>query len=87
MMHIMKELQDRYVPKKVIDTPTLNCEVFHKVLMGGDQLTVARCRGAHMGRKNETTPSEQLRGLVPVIEDWHAKQCFLEVCAHAMKDS
>ena len=81
MMQIMSELQAKYAPCARVDTDTVNCEVYHKILLGGDQLTVSRCRSAHMGRKNEVTPSQQLHGLVPVVEDWHAKQCFLEVCA------
>ena len=80
MMHIMEELQEKYVPKHIIDTPELNCERFHKIIIGGDQLTVARCRAAQIGRRNEVHPTKQLRGLLPVVEDWHAKQCFLEVC-------
>ena len=79
MILIMEELQDKYVPKHVVDTPQLNCERFHKILLGGDQLTVARCRSGQIGRRNEVQPSKQLRGLLPVVEDWHAKQCFLEV--------
>lgn len=83
-MSIMEELQEAYVPKFVVDTDELNCEHFHKLLLGGDQLTVARCRSAQHGRSNEVTPSEQLKGFVPCVEDWHAKQCLLEVhaCMH-----
>lgn len=72
MILIMEELQDKYVPKHVVDTPQLNCERFHKILLGGDQLTVARCRSGQIGRRNEVQPSKQLRGLLPVVEDWHA---------------
>ena len=59
-----------------MDTAEVNCEHFHKILFGGDQLSVARARGAQMERKNEDRPTRQLRGLVPVVEDWHGKQCF-----------
>lgn len=79
----MEELQEKYVPKHIIDTSQLNCERFHKIVIGGDQLTVARCRAAQIVRRNEIHPTKQLRGLLPVVEDWHAKQCFLEVC-HAL---
>ena len=58
----------------------LNCECFHKIVIGGDQLTVARCRAAQIGHRNEVHLTKHLRGLLPVVEDWHAKQCFLEVC-------
>ena len=80
MMYIMEELQEKYVPMHIIDTSELNCECLHKIVIGGDQLTVTRCRAAQIGRRNEVHPTKHLRGLLPVVEDWHAKQCFLEVC-------
>lgn len=52
---------------------------FHKILIGGDQLTVTRCRGAAAARSDHRTSLECLRGLVPVSEDWHAKRIFLMV--------
>ena len=44
---------------------------FHKVFPGGDQLTAAR--------GNATSPQKRLEGLVPMVEDWHAKGCLLGV--------
>ena len=46
---------------------------------GGDQMTVARTRGTQRIRSNAERGKERLEGLVPVIEDWHAKMCFLGV--------
>lgn len=52
----------------------------HKMtLVGGDQLTVARMRGAQKIRGNSETSQQRLDGILPVAEDWHAKMCFLEV--------
>ena len=52
----------------------------HKMtLVGGDQLTVARMRGAQRIRGNSETSQQRLDGFLPVVEDWHAKMCFLEV--------
>ena len=76
----MEELQEKYVPTHSVDTEMVNCECMHKVLFGGDQVTVARARSGQMGRRNEVTPTQQLRGLVPIVEDWHARMTFLEVC-------
>lgn len=45
-------------------------------LVGGDQLTVARIRGA---QGNSDKSEERFDGLLPVAEDWHAKMCFMEV--------
>lgn len=51
----------------------------HPIVIGGDQLTAARARGALKAKKNEDTPSLRLDGFVPVVEDWHTKVIFLEV--------
>ena len=51
---------------------------FSTLLIGGDQLTVARIRGAQMIRGNSETSEHRFDGLLPVAEDWHAKVCFLE---------
>ncbi|KAL5467031.1 hypothetical protein EMCRGX_G031198 [Ephydatia muelleri] len=52
---------------------------FLHILMGGDQLTVSRMRSVHEGLENSNCPRERLEGLVPVVEDWHAKVIFLKV--------
>ena len=65
---------------------TVEDKKFTTLLVGGDQLTVARIRGAQMIRGNSETSEQRFDGLLPVCEDWHAKMCFLEVrystCAH-----
>ncbi len=43
-------------------------------------LTAARARESKDIRSNSRRGKERLEGVVPVIEDWHAKLCFLEVC-------
>ena len=53
--------------------------VFHRILLGGDQLTVARCRGSAAARSDHQTSLDRLKGLIPVTEDWHAKRTFLMV--------
>jgi len=50
---------------------------FHKILLGGDQLTAARCRGAAAVRSDHRTSLERLDGMVPVCEDWHAKRIYV----------
>jgi len=52
---------------------------FSHVLIGGDQLTAARICGAQRVRGNSDNGRDRLEGLVPVVEDWHAKVCFLQV--------
>ena len=48
-------------------------------LIGGDQLTVARARGAQKIRSNSFKSEDRLDGLLPVAEDWHSKMCLLQV--------
>ena len=58
---------------------SLQLDHFSHVLLGGDQLTVARIRGAQRIRRNSYNGRDRVEGLVPVVEDWHAKVCFLKV--------
>lgn len=53
---------------------------FHTVLLGGDQLTAARTRGAKKSRANSVSPVTRLDGLISCAEDWHTKLNFLGVC-------
>ena len=79
----------QYVPMKtsnqVISVPgteeseVIESEDLHRLLIGGDQLTVERIKGAQSLRKNSTHAAGRLEGFVPVSEDWHAKVCFLQV--------
>ena len=87
MMDIMYMLH-KYVPKVEVtgsyigdDGHLKECKVqkMHHLLLGGDQLTVARARGCQKIRGNSIVLTERLEGLQPVIEDWHAKGIFLEV--------
>lgn len=48
-------------------------------LFGGDQLTVARARGAIAIRHGHELPEEQLKGLIPVLEDWHTRMTLMKV--------
>lgn len=56
-----------------------NAQFFH-ILMGGDQLTVARARGTAALRATHDAPTERLSGIVPVVEDWHARLTLMKVC-------
>ena len=53
--------------------------IFHRILFGGDQLTVARARGAQRIRVNSTSPEAKLEGLIPCVEDWLTKLNLLGV--------
>ena len=88
MVDILTDLQ--YIPMttytKTVDVPgtgdteLIKLDSLHHLLIGGDQLTAERIRGAQSLRKNSTHAAGHLEGFVPVSEDWHAKVCFLQVC-------
>lgn len=52
---------------------------FHEILFGGDQLTIARARGAQVMRSTHDSAVCRLEGLVPVIEDWHTRMTMVKV--------
>lgn len=90
MVEIMAHLH-QYVPsleysecKKISSGETVMEEKarFHQILVGGDQLTAARARSAMKVKVNSHTPSKKLLGIVPVVEDWHAKANFLGVSVY-----
>lgn len=56
-------------------------DTFHKILLGGDQLTAARVRGAKKVRSDSERPLHRLEGLEAACEDWHAKGVLLGVSA------
>ena len=49
-------------------------------LLFGDQVTVARIRGAKVLRSTHFTAAQSLQGFVPVVADWHARLCLVTVC-------
>lgn len=51
----------------------------HNIVIGGDQLTAARSRGAKRTMKNASDRSNQLTGFVPAAEDFHTKMNLLDV--------
>ena len=51
----------------------------HKILLGGDQLTAARARGAQALGCNHGTREDRLVGLIPTVEDWHTRVILLQV--------
>ena len=73
----------KYVPSieniEYEDEDELKVHHFHHILLGGDQVTVARVRGAQRMRQNSESGQRCLQGFIPVIEDWHAK---VVLCMH-----
>lgn len=55
----------------------------YPILLGGDQLTVARARSAQLSMSGELTACSRLEGLVPIFEDWHTKQALLIVSSNS----
>lgn len=88
MIAILEHLH-QYVPTETktveVNLPQIDEKIditkteFHTILFGGDQLTSKRARGSQMIRSNSVTSTEQINGLLPCTEDWHARLCLLEV--------
>ena len=49
------------------------------ILLGGDQLSTSMARRVIADRINSMNDKQCLKGIVPVVEDWHTKLCFLTV--------
>ena len=49
---------------------------FHKILLGGDQLSTAMARRVQGQRDNSTSTFDALEGIIPICEDW---LCLLTV--------
>ena len=90
MCFILKEIH-RYVPTEMItlnltlptgESKPVDSELFHRILLGGDQLTAARARSACSARLDHGSSGKRLCGILPVMEDWHAKMCYLKVSSY-----
>ena len=55
-------------------------DFYHRILFGGDQLTVCRSRGAQSARSHDDSSIGRLEGLTAVVEDWHARLTLMRVC-------
>ena len=60
-------------------TTEVHIDHINPILIGGDQLTVARVRGSQDALLNSESGTQRVQGLLPVIEDWHAKICYMQV--------
>ena len=49
------------------------------ILLGGDQLSTSTARCVISDRINSMNNIQSLKGIVPVVEDWHTKLCYLTV--------
>lgn len=93
MIDIVDELH-KYIPKTSTNQTFIHCaeggniapitlqiDHFNHILVGGDQLTVARIRGSQGILSNAENGGERGEGIIPVIEDWHTKMCYMKVRA------
>ncbi len=88
MIEIVRHLH-QYVPtieyEEELTIPSIGEAVkvakakFSPLLLGGDQLTAARARGAKKAKVSSDLPIERLEGIVPVTEDCHTKMNFMGV--------
>lgn len=86
MVEIMSHLH-HYVPSvEYTEKITVNEEPVEvlqasitKILLGGDQLTAARARGARRARANSLSPITRLEGIEPTAADFHVLLNLLDV--------
>ena len=87
MIDIVEHAQ-KYVPVQQVtrELPVPGQEPIHMAdqnywitILGGDLLSAVRARGAQRIRSNSATSEAKLDGVLPVVEDWHCKLCFMEV--------
>lgn len=71
MVDILQHIH-QYIPKH----PTGEC---YPLSFGGDQLTKQRVAGAQNAKLQSEKESRRLRGIMPVVEDWHARMIFYQV--------
>lgn len=64
------------------DAMILKDHILVTTLVGGDQLTTARARGAQLIQSDYDSSKDRLAGLLPVTEDWHAKMCLMKVISY-----
>ena len=93
MAEIMTEMH-KYVPTKLYeeeyfdededDVIRLSRASIHPILIGGDQLTACRARGAKKAKVNSFVAESRLDSLIPVAEDWHARFNFIEVSTFSL---
>ena len=61
------------------ETITYDDTKFHQILLGGDQLTVARARSAQVLRSTRDSAVSRLSGLEAVVEDFHCRMTLMKV--------
>ena len=92
-MCVILESIQKYIPaitqSRTVQLPngeSIECQETEmwETLFGGDQLTVDRAKGAIDIRYTHESEAERLEGIVPVIEDWHARMALLKVSSSYM---
>ena len=78
MDHVQGEMH-RYYGEALQDNQGELAEIIKQLLIifSGDQLTRERAHGSQLVRDGCATKAERLQEILPVIENWHAKQSFL----------
>ena len=79
MAEILDSL-NKYVPVHTNSNNTTENGILVPRVIFGDQLTVARVRGAAVLRSFHTIVDKQLDGFIGTVSDWHARLCLVTVC-------
>lgn len=80
MIEILQSIQDSYVP--IIDQGNIKDKtkrVIKKIFLGGDNLTEERARNLQGAMSDGDSEYENLTGIIPKNEDWHAIRYMYQV--------
>ena len=88
ILEAVQELSPKYIPKSASSVCDEGDDrrahgdgdlAVNSILLGGDQLSTSMARRVIMDRVNSMDDIQCLKGILPVVEDWHTKLCFLTV--------
>ncbi len=80
MIDILAYIHDHFLScETMVKDEIKSSKVVSRLFLGGDQLTEERARNAQIGSADGDTVFERLEGVIPKVEDWHARQILYQV--------
>ena len=64
--------------------PVTSSGNIHPLLFGGHQLTRERAYNVKDKKLQSADPLKKIQGIIPKVEDWHARFTFYQVTANTM---
>ena len=87
MNEILQIIQEKYVPKKVVQNHMgKTIQILSKIFVGGDQLSEENARHAQGAMADGETEYDRVGGIFPKNEDWHAIRYMYVVSKHILTE-